>query len=257
MRVEAPRRRWLVYLAAAGPGLIAAAAGNDAGGVVTYSSAGAQFVYRTLFLMVLITVAYVVVQEMVARLAVHTGKGLAALIREEFDLRLTAFAITAFAIANLGLMVTEFGGIATAFELFGVSRYLSVPIAAVAIWSLVLFGSYRYAERVFLLLTLVFIAYPIAAVFAHPDWKAVASNTLWPHFVATRVVPLALRRAHRHHHHALYPALRGRSRGGQGGQARAVPLPARRCDRRRACSRRSSPCRSSWPPEPPSAGPVR
>jgi Mn2+/Fe2+ NRAMP family transporter len=186
MRLMAPRRRRLVYLAAAGPGLIAAAAGNDAGGIVTYSSAGAQFVYRTLFLMVLITVAYVVVQEMVARLAVHTGKGLAALIREEFGLRLTAFAIAAFAIANVGLMVTEFGGIATSFELFDVSRYLSVPIAAVAIWSLVLFGSYRYAERIFLLLTLVFITYPIAAVLAHPDWKAVAANTVWPHFVASK-----------------------------------------------------------------------
>ena len=185
MRLKLPRA-WLVMLAAAGPGLIAAAAGNDAGGIVTYSSAGSQFVYRTLFLMVLITVAYVVVQEMVARLSVHTGKGLAALIREEFPLRLTAFAITAFAIANLGLMVTEFGGIATAFELFGVSRYLSVPIAAVAIWSLVLFGSYRYAERVFLLLTLVFIAYPIAAVLAKPNWHEVATNTLWPHFEATR-----------------------------------------------------------------------
>jgi len=185
MRVQAPRR-WLIYLAAAGPGLIAAAAGNDAGGIVTYSSAGAQFVYRTLFLMVLITVAYVVVQEMVARLSVHTGKGLAALIREEFSLRLTAFAIIAFAIANVGLMVTEFGGIATAFELFGVSRYICVPIAAVAIWSLVLFGSYRYAERVFLLMTVVFIAYPIAAILAHPDWKAVAANTLWPHFVASK-----------------------------------------------------------------------
>ena len=179
-------RRWLIYLAAAGPGLIAAAAGNDAGGVVTYSSAGAQFVYRTLFLMVLITIAYVIVQEMVARLSVHTGKGLAALIREEFDLRLTAFAIVAFAIANLGLMVTEFGGIATAFELFHVSRYVSVPIAAVAIWSLVLFGTYRYAERVFLLMTVVFIAYPIAAVLSHPDWKAVAANTVWPHFVASK-----------------------------------------------------------------------
>ncbi len=179
-------RRWLIYLAAAGPGLIAAAAGNDAGGIVTYSSAGAQFVYRTLFLMVLITIAYVIVQEMVARLAVHTGKGLAALIREEFDLRLTAFAITAFAIANIGLMVTEFGGIATSFELFNVSRYISVPIAAVAIWSLVLFGSYRYAERVFLLLTLVFIAYPIAAVLAHPNWHEVAANTVWPHFVASK-----------------------------------------------------------------------
>ncbi|MGP0029687.1 MAG: Nramp family divalent metal transporter [Acidimicrobiales bacterium] len=180
------RRRGLIYLAAAGPGLVAAAAGNDAGGIVTYASAGAEFVYRTLFLMVLITIAYVVVQEMVARLAVHTGKGLAALIREEFPLRLTAFAVTAFAIANVGLMVTEFGGIATAFDIFGVSRYLSVPIAAVAIWSLVLFGSYRYAERVFLLMTLVFITYPIAAVLAKPDWSQVAANTLWPHFVASK-----------------------------------------------------------------------
>ena len=179
-------RRWLIYLAAAGPGLIAAAAGNDAGGIVTYSSAGAQFIYRTLFLMVLITVAYVIVQEMVARLATYTGKGLAALIREEFDLRLTAFAITAFAIANIGLMVTEFGGIATSFELFNVSRYISVPIAAVAIWSLVLFGSYRYAERIFLLLTVVFIAYPIAAVLAKPNWHQVAVNTVWPHFEASK-----------------------------------------------------------------------
>ena len=136
--------------------------------------------------MVLITVAYVIVQEMVARLAVYTGKGLAALIREEFSLRLTAFAIIAFAVANLGLMVTEFGGIATSFELFNVSRYISVPVAAVAIWSLVLFGSYRYAERVFLLLTLVFIAYPVAAVLAHPNWKEVAANTLWPHFSASK-----------------------------------------------------------------------
>jgi hypothetical protein len=185
--VRAPvHRRGLVYLAAAGPGLIAAAAGNDAGGVVTYSSAGSDFIYRTLFLMVLITIAYVVVQEMVARLAVHTGKGLAALIREEFPLRMTAFAVTAFAVANIGLMVTEFGGIATAFDLFGVSRYLSVPIAAVAIWSLVLFGSYRYAERVFLLLTIVFIAYPIAAILGHPNWHQVASNTLWPHFIASK-----------------------------------------------------------------------
>jgi Mn2+/Fe2+ NRAMP family transporter len=185
VKLKAPRKG-LVYLAAAGPGLIAAAAGNDAGGVVTYSSAGSDFIYRTLFLMVLITIAYVVVQEMVARLAVHTGKGLAALIREEFPLRLTAFAITAFAVANIGLMVTEFGGIATAFDLFGVSRYLSVPIAAVAIWSLVLFGSYRYAERVFLLLTVVFVAYPIAAVLGHPNWHQVASNTVFPHFIASK-----------------------------------------------------------------------
>ena len=157
------RRLWL-YAAAAGPGLIAAAAGNDAGGVATYSSAGAQFVYRTLFLMVLIAVAYTVVQEMVARLAAHTGKGLVALIREEFSLRWTAFGVVCFGVANVGLVVTEFAGISTALSLFGVSRYISVPVAAVAIWALVLFGSYRYAERVFLVLTLVFIAYTIAAM---------------------------------------------------------------------------------------------
>jgi Mn2+/Fe2+ NRAMP family transporter len=179
------RRLWL-YVAAAGPGLIAAAAGNDAGGVATYSSAGSQFVYRTLFLMVLITVAYTVVQEMVARLAAHTGKGLVALIREEFSLRWTAFGVVCFAVANVGLVVTEFAGISTAFSLFGVSRYISVPVAAVAIWALVLFGSYRYAERVFLLLTVVFVTYPIAAVLGHPDWSKVAEQAAWPHFVASR-----------------------------------------------------------------------
>jgi Mn2+/Fe2+ NRAMP family transporter len=179
------RRLWL-YAAAAGPGFIAAAAGNDAGGVATYSSAGAQFVYRTLFLMVLIGIAYTVVQEMVARLAAHTGKGLVALIREEFSLRLTAFGVVCFGVANVGLVVTEFAGISTALSLFGVSRYVSVPIAAVAIWALVLFGSYRYAERVFLVLTLVFIAYPIAAVLGHPDWSKVASNAAWPHFIASK-----------------------------------------------------------------------
>ena len=179
------RHRFMLYLAFAGPGLIAASAGNDAGGVVTYASAGAQFGYRTLFFMVVVTVFYVVIQEMVARLSVFTGKGLAALIREEFSLRLTAFAILAFAVANLGLMVTEFGGIATAFGLFGVSRYLCVPLAALLIWALVLFGSYRYAERVFLLMTLVFVTYPIAAILGHPDWHEVAVNTLWPHFLFT------------------------------------------------------------------------
>jgi Mn2+/Fe2+ NRAMP family transporter len=184
------RPRFLLYLAAAGPGLVAAAAGNDAGGVATYSSAGAQFGYRTLFLMLMIAVAYVVVQEMVARLSVHTGKGLAALIREEFPLRWTTFAVGAFAIANLGLVVTEFAGIATAFSLFGVSRYICVPVAAVAIWALVLFGTYRYAERIFLLMTLVFITYPIAAVLGHPDWSKVVSDALWPHFIASKAFVL-------------------------------------------------------------------
>ncbi|HEX4243954.1 MAG TPA: divalent metal cation transporter, partial [Acidimicrobiales bacterium] len=183
------RRRFptaYLYLAALGPGLIAAAAGNDAGGVVTYASAGAQFGYRPVYFMVLVTVGYVCVQEMVTRLAAYTGKGLAALIREQFSLRLSAFAILAFAIANLGLVVTEFAGIGTAFELFGVSRYISVPIAAIAIWLLVLVGSYRYAERVFLLLALAFITYPIAMFFGHPDWATVGDNLVIPHFLASK-----------------------------------------------------------------------
>ena len=178
-------RGFFIYLAAAGPGLIAANAGNDAGGVATYASAGAQFGYKPLFFMVMVTIGYVCVQEMVARLAAHTGKGLAALIREQFSLRLSAFAVLAFAIANVGLVVTEFAGIGTAFELFGVSRYISVPLAAIAIWMLVIVGSYRYAERVFLLLTLVFISYPIAMFLGHPNWKEVAANTFIPHIIGS------------------------------------------------------------------------
>jgi Mn2+/Fe2+ NRAMP family transporter len=179
-------RGFIVYLAAAGPGLIAANAGNDAGGVATYASAGAEFGYKPLFFMVLVTIGYVCIQEMVARLAAHTGKGLAALIREQFSLRLSAFAVLAFAIANVGLVVTEFAGIAAAFQLFGVSRYISVPIAAIAIWMLVIVGSYRYAERVFLLLSLVFITYPIAMILGHPDWKEVAANTFIPHVIGSK-----------------------------------------------------------------------
>jgi NRAMP (natural resistance-associated macrophage protein)-like metal ion transporter len=181
-----PRRRWwrrlLTVLAFAGPGLIAANAGNDAGGIATYASAGAQFGYETLFLMVLITVALVVVQEMCARLGAYTGEGLGSLIREQFSLRVTAFALLAFVVANLGLVVSEFAGIAAALQLVGISKYISIPVAAVVIWSLVVYGSYRYAEKVFLVLSLAFLAYPVAAVLAHPDLHAAASQLVWPHF---------------------------------------------------------------------------
>jgi Mn2+/Fe2+ NRAMP family transporter len=178
-------RRSLVYLAVLGPGLIAANAGNDAGGIITYASAGAQYKYRTLFFMVLVTVGLVVVQEMCARLGTFTGKGLAALIREEFTLRLAMFALFCLVLANVGLVVSEFAGIGAALELLGVSKYISIPIAAVAIWALVLFGSYRYAERLFLVLTLVFLAYPVAAIMGHPPWTTVGKETLWPHFVGS------------------------------------------------------------------------
>jgi len=186
----APRRRRLVrplaIVAILGPGLIAASAGNDAGGIATYASAGSEFAYETLFIMVLITVALVVVQEMSARLGAYTGEGLVSLVREQFSLRIGTFAVLALLLANLGLVVSEFAGIGAAFELFGVSRYVSVPIAAIGIIAIVVFGSYRYAERVFLLLSLVFLAYPIAMVLSQPDWGEVATNTLWPHFTWSR-----------------------------------------------------------------------
>ena len=185
------RRRWrwrrlLLAAAFAGPGLIAANAGNDAGGIATYASAGAQFGYQTLFLMVLITVALVVVQEMCARLGAYTGEGLGALIREQFSLRVTAFALLAFLLANIGLVVSEFAGIAAALELVGVSKYVSIPVAAAVIWALVVFGSYRYAERVFLILSLAFLAYPVAAVLARPDLAQAGSQLIWPHFTGSK-----------------------------------------------------------------------
>jgi Mn2+/Fe2+ NRAMP family transporter len=136
--------------------------------------------------MVLVTVALVVVQEMAARLGAFTGKGLAALIREEFTLRIATFALVCLVVANVGLVVSEFAGIGAALELFGVSRYLSIPMAALAIWALVLFGSYRYAERIFLVLSLVFFAYPLAAFLGHPAWGEVLGSTFVPHFVGSK-----------------------------------------------------------------------
>jgi Mn2+/Fe2+ NRAMP family transporter len=178
--------RVLAYLAIAGPGLIAANAGNDAGGIATYASAGSQFVYRTLFFMVLVTVALVLVQEMSVRLGTFTGKGLGALIREQFSLRLTGVALVAVLLANTGLVVSEFAGIGAAFELLGVSRYWVIGPSAVIIWALVLFGSYRYAERIFLILSLGFFAYPVAAILGHPHWGTVGSNLVLPHFLFTK-----------------------------------------------------------------------
>jgi NRAMP (natural resistance-associated macrophage protein)-like metal ion transporter len=180
------RRRVLMLFAFMGPGIIAANAGNDAGGIATYASAGAQFGYRTLFAMLLVTIALVVVQEMCARLGAYTGEGLGALIREQFSIRVTAFALLALVVANVGLVVSEFAGIAAAMELLHVSRFISVPVAAVLLWALVVFGSYQYAERLFLLLSLVFFAYPISAFLSHPSYSQAGAQLAYPHFLATK-----------------------------------------------------------------------
>lgn len=165
--------RWLWIL---GPGLIAASAGNDAGGIATYSSAGAAFGYQLLWVMVLITVSLAAIQEMCARLGAATGRGLLDLIRERFGLGWAIFAISVILLANGMLIISEFVGIGAALELFGVSRYVSVPIAAGVVWYLIVFGSYAQVERVFLAMTVVFLAYPIAAILAKPDWTQVAGG---------------------------------------------------------------------------------
>ncbi len=175
-----------MLLAFMGPGIIAANAGNDAGGIATYASAGAEYGYRTLFAMVLVTVALVVVQEMCARLGAYTGEGLGALIREQFSIRVTAFALVALVVANVGLVVSEFAGIAAALELLHVSHFISIPIAAIAIWVLVVFGTYKYAERLFLTLSLVFFAYPVSALLSHPDLAQAGAQLAYPHFLLNK-----------------------------------------------------------------------
>lgn len=179
-------QRATAAFAVLGPGLIAANAGNDAGGIATYASAGAQYAYRMLFVMLLVTVALVVVQEMAARLGATTGSGLVSLVREQFSLRFAAFSVICLLIANVGLVVSEFAGIGAAMELLGVSRYLAVPVAAAALWATVALGSYRYAERFFIVLSLVFLTYPVAAILGHPSWSDVGVNTVWPHLMGNR-----------------------------------------------------------------------
>ena len=169
--------KWLLIL---GPGLIATSAGNDAGGIATYSSAGAKFGYDLIWVMVVLTLSFAIVQEMCTRLGAATGRGLLDLIREQFGIGWTLFSIAIIIIANGGVTISEFVGIGAASELLGVSRYISVPIAAAALWYLVIFGSYARVEKIFLLMTLVFFAYPIAAILGGPDWTAVAKGAVVP-----------------------------------------------------------------------------
>src|SRR6266404_6812019 len=178
----ARRPGWLVYIAILGPGMIAANAGNDAGGIATFASVGAVFGYRFLWVLIPITISLGIVQEMCARMGAVTGKGLADLIRERFGVRWTAFVMLALLIANGGVTVSEFVGIAAATELFGIPRFISVPLSAICIWWLVVKGSYQRVERAFLLMSLVFLGYIVSAFMARPDWSAVAVGFVKPTF---------------------------------------------------------------------------
>ncbi len=176
------RPRLLIYLAIFGPGVITASAGNDAGGIATFASVGADHGYQLLWVLIPLTFSLGIVQEMCARMGAVTGKGLADLIRERFGVRWTALVMLALLVANGGVTVSEFVGIAAAMELFGIARYISVPIAAIAIWWLIVKGSYQRVERVFLAMSLVFLGYVVAAFLAHPAWTTVARELVHPHF---------------------------------------------------------------------------
>lgn len=179
-RAVSSRRGLLAYLAVIGPGMIAANAGNDAGGVATYASAGADYGYNLLWTLIPLVLALGVVQETCARMGAVTGKGLSDLIREQFGVRWTVLVMLALLVANGGVTVSEFVGIAAATELFGVPRFVSVPLAGFAVWWLVVKGSYRRVERVFLLMSLVFLAYIVSAFLARPEWGEVARGFARP-----------------------------------------------------------------------------
>ena len=176
-----PNRMWLL-LAAMGPGIVTAMAGNDAGGISTYSTVGAKFGFATLWVIPIMCVLLIVV-ETATRMGAVTGKGFAALIRERFGIRLTALAMLALLVGNVATTFSEFAGIASGMEMFGVSKYLSVPVAAAAVWLLVVGGSYKRVQKVFLVLSCVFVTYIVAAFMAEPNWSEALASTVVPRIV--------------------------------------------------------------------------
>ncbi len=190
MTPSADTRRRLPFfalLAVIGPGVIAASAGNDAGGISTYSVAGAKYGYAMLWMMLAMTPSFMIVQEMAGRMGAVTGKGFSALIRERFGVRLTFGAMLMLLVSTAATTVAEFAGIAAAMEIFGVPRWVSVPIGAFVVWLLVVRGSYRRVEKVLLALSSVFIAYVIAAFLAGPDWLEVGRSFVVPQVIPDRV----------------------------------------------------------------------
>jgi NRAMP (natural resistance-associated macrophage protein)-like metal ion transporter len=176
------KRKFFIFLSVLGPGIITANVDNDAGGIATYSVAGAHYGYSLLWTLIPITVALIVVQEMVARMGVVTGKTLADLIRENFGVKATFFLMLSLLLADMGNTVAEFAGWASAMEIFGVSKYISVPIGAFAVWLLIVKGTYRFVERIFLIACTVFLTYAVSAYLVHPPWGAILLSTVKPSF---------------------------------------------------------------------------
>ena len=172
--------RLMMFLAVVGPGFITANVDNDAGGIWTYSQAGAQFGYGLLWTMIPMTLALIVVQEMCARMGAVTGKGLSDLIREEFGFRITFLLMAGLVLTNFGNVVAEFAGIAGSLALFGIPIWASVPFCAALVWLMVVKGSYKSVEKVFLVASFIYLAYIVAGCLAHPDWKAAGLATVMP-----------------------------------------------------------------------------
>jgi Mn2+/Fe2+ NRAMP family transporter len=177
-------KRWqtriLLFFAVVGPGFITANVDNDAGGIWTYSAAGAQFGHALLWTMIPITIALIVIQEIAARMGAVTGKGLSDLIREEFGLRITFLMMLGILIVNFGNVITEFAGIASSLELFGLSKYYTVPVCAVIVWLIIVKGQYKSVEKVFLAASFFYIAYIVAGVLARPAWLEAMVATVKP-----------------------------------------------------------------------------
>jgi Mn2+/Fe2+ NRAMP family transporter len=178
-------QRLAVLAAVVGPGIITANVDNDAGGITTYSLAGAIYGYRLLWTIIPVALALYVVQEMSSRLGVVTGKGLSDLIREQFGVKATVYLMLALLVTNLGNTMAEFAGLASALEIVGVPRWVSVPLGAAFVWWLVTWGTHRAVEKVFLLASAFYVSYVISGVLAKPDWGAVLSATVTPSFTAS------------------------------------------------------------------------
>ena len=180
-RVRSLRRRLTLLLAVVGPGLITSNVDNDAGGISVYTQSGAQYGYALLWSLIPMTIALYVTEEMCARMGVITGKGLSDLIREEFGFRPTFFVMIAGFFVDLANVVAEFAGVAGSMQLFGVSKYIAVPVAAVVVWVLVLKGTYRQVEVIFLFACVLYLSYLFSAILAKPDWLMAARETVLPH----------------------------------------------------------------------------
>ncbi|MFH0856127.1 MAG: Nramp family divalent metal transporter [Candidatus Omnitrophota bacterium] len=173
-------RKIIIFLSVMGPGIITANVDNDAGGITTYSVAGAHFGYSLVWSFVPIIIALVIIQEMCSRMAVVTGKGLADLIREEFGVRVTFYAMAVLILSNIFNTISEFAGIAASAELFGISKYILVPLCALFVWWLIVKGTYKSVEKVFLLACLFYVSYIISGFLSKPDWNAVVNNSIKP-----------------------------------------------------------------------------